>query len=243
MRTLHIVLFWALLALNVSATTPTDTFKLANEAFEKGAIDDAILLYESILSNDYHSPTIYHNLGVAYLRTQNWPSARYYLEKGLLQAPLDPGLNSNLNFIREKVGDSYNFPSFPFTGLISKIHQIAGQNVISLFLLLVFLCTISVIWFKPGKWQLVSGLLGATWVILLMLFLLERKNEQIHHDMAIVWNHVAELYDKPDEISESISTIYGGHKVRIMEKVGPWCQVDLADGTTGWIEAKELRLL
>jgi tetratricopeptide (TPR) repeat protein len=243
MRTLQVVLFWILIALKVSASAPTDTFKLANEAFERGAIEDAIMLYESILTSDFHSPTIYHNLGVAYLRTQNWPNARYYLEKGLLQAPLDAGLNSNLNYIREKVGDSYNFPSFPFTGLINKIHQSAGQNIISIFLLVVFLVTTLVFWLKPGKWQLVSGLLGATWVVILMLFLLERKNEQIHHDMAIVWNQEAALYDKPDEISESISIIYGGHKVRIMEKVGPWYQVDLADGTSGWIEAKELRLL
>ena len=110
MRILIQVLFFMLLAGNVIASAPKDTFKLANEAFEKGAIDDAIHLYESIISNGFVSETIYFNLGTAYIKKKNWSAARFYLEKGIQEDPHHNGLEQNLAVVREQIDDLYNFP-------------------------------------------------------------------------------------------------------------------------------------
>ncbi len=239
---LIIVAFWTILALKLSASAPTDTFQMANEAFERGAINDAIQLYENIVDNHYHSTAIYHNLGLAYLKQENWSAARYYLEKGLLEAPLDAGLKRNLQYVREQVDDPYNFPAFPLTGLIVKIHHYAGRNLIAVGLLIVFLGILAIVWLKPMSWQMYSYFLGALWMILLGLFLLERNYDRTNHEMAIIWSE-ADVYEKPDELSGPVTSLKNGYKVHILEEVGSWYHIDLADGTTGWMEENNLRRL
>ncbi|MCB0687373.1 MAG: tetratricopeptide repeat protein [Saprospiraceae bacterium] len=237
-----VILFF--IVVKLSADAPKDTFRLANEAYEKGAIDDAIQLYESIVTNDYGSTSIYYNLGTAYLKKENWSAARFYLEKGIQANPNHPGLNKNLELVRTAVDDLYNFPHFPLMGLIDNIHSVAGKNIISIVLLILFIVAMAVAWFKPQFWQ--KGLYGIAgfWLLVFILFMLERKNARIYHNMAIIWKDETPLYDKPENDSvNDIVNLKAGVKVRSLEKVGPWCRIDLADGTSGWIEEKEVRFL
>lgn len=243
MRLLIQVLFFLLLACKLTASAPKDTFELANEAFEKGAIDDAIQLYESVISHGFQSETIYFNLGTAYIKKKNWSAARFYLEKGIQEDPHHAGLEQNLAVVREQVDDLYNFPQFPLTGLVNSIHSLAGKNFISLLLLTLFLGGLAVFWLKPVWWRPALYLTFSAWILLLGLFLLEIKNIHIEQNMAIVWQNNAPLFEKPETDNDETSNLKAGIKVRTLEKVGSWCRVDLADGTSGWIEDQELKFL
>lgn len=243
MNRLISILFFLLFVGSLYADAPKDTFKLANEAFEKGAIDDAIHLYESIISNEFASATIFYNLGTAYIKKQNWAAARYYLEKGLHEEPNNKGLNQNLAYVREQVDDLYNFPHFPLTGVINQIHSMAGKNLLSLALLIFFLAGLGIGWSKPLHWKYILYGISVGWLTLIGLFLVERKNDRIQHNMAIIWQSSTPIYTKPETTSGTELELGAGLKVRTLERVGPWCRVDLADGTAGWIEEKELRFL
>lgn len=243
-RTVLKICILLFLSTKILADAPKDTFKLANEAFDRGAIDDAIQLYESIASNNYASAVLFYNLGTAYIRKENWPAARYYLEKGKLEHPTDEDLRHNLEFVREQVDDLYNFPSFPLTGLVDQIHSVSGKNSISVSLLILFGVGLLVLYTKPFHWKSIIYGIGAMWLLVLILFLFERKLERIDHSMAIVWNDQVSLYNKPEtDASSSVVTLKAGLKVRTLEKIGPWCRVDLADGTSGWIQDKDVRFL
>ncbi|MCB0665784.1 MAG: hypothetical protein KDC80_08185 [Saprospiraceae bacterium] len=242
-RTVIIFCFLFIVA-DAIADVPKDTFRLANEAFEKGAVDDAIQLYESIASNDFGSTTLYYNLGTAYLKKENWPAARYYLEKARQEHPTRVDLNSNLEYVRERVDDQYNFPHFPLAGFIEQIHSLFGKNFISLLMLFLFIGGILVAYLRPSHWKTSLYIGTAAWILVFSVFLLERKIDTIQHNMAIVWNDQVQLYDKPEVARESkIADLRAGLKVRSLEKIGPWCRVDLADGTSGWIEDKDIRFL
>jgi len=225
------------------SATPADTFKLANDAYEKGAIDDAIQLYESIVSSNFKSAALYHNLATAYISTGQWPEARYYTEKALAENPLNPKIRTNLDYIKNYVGDPYPFPSFPLSGMVDAIHSVVGQAAISILLLLIFLAMIAAIWTRTTKWKPIIYGLSAIWVTLFCLFLIERHETNNFRSMGIVWATEVQLLDKPDDLANSLSPLNEGQKVRILESIGPWCRVDLADGSSGWLQSDKLRML
>ncbi|MBK8505616.1 MAG: tetratricopeptide repeat protein [Saprospiraceae bacterium] len=228
---------------NGFAALPADTFKLANEAFERGSISDAIQLYESIVSKDYGSASIYHNLGTAYIKQQDWSAARFYLEKGLQEAPLHSAIQKNLRFAREQIDDLYSFPRFPLTGVIETIKSHTGSNFLSVLLSSLFLILVVLLWFRPGNLAVWLYILGSFWIVTLVLLLFERNYDHTNHRMAIIWQNQTPLYDKPEVSDLGIANLSAGYKVRILEQVGPWYYIDLADGTSGWIEQKEVRRL
>jgi tetratricopeptide (TPR) repeat protein len=243
MKIVIAIVSFFLFSSNSFSASPADTFKLANDAFAKGSISDAIQLYESIVSNNYGSATLYHNLGTAYLKQQNWPAARYYLEKGLQEAPFHSAIQHNLQYVREQVDDLYSFPRFPLTGVIEAIKSYLGSSFLSMLLSFAFLVIIVLLWLKPGNLGVWLYSLGFFWLLTFTLLLFELNYDRSNHKMAIVWQNQTQLYEKPEVSDLEKMHLSGGFKVRILERVGPWCRIDLADGTTGWIEEKELRIL
>jgi tetratricopeptide (TPR) repeat protein len=242
-------LFYSLLFILAGTTIlqaelPSDTFKLANDAYEHGAIDDAIHLYESIMGSQYTSAVLYYNLGTAYIEKQKWAEARYYLEKARLADPNQEGVIENLNYVQKQIDDLYEFPYFPFTNIVEYIHSTMGWSALTLSLLAFFLLVLGTIWVRPLKhWKSLAYALTACWILLFCLFLLEWNYARMKNKLAIVWEGGVDLREKPDDFGEPIATLEGGFKVRVLEQVGPWCRVDLADGSAGWILGQSIKSL
>ena len=227
----------------ILAQLPSDTFKLANDAFDRGAIDDAIQLYQSIEQSDYQSVDLFFNLGTAFVEKRKWAEARYYLEKAILLNPLHEGVKHNLTYVQEQVDDVYHFPHFPFTQTIEYLHGQFGWNTISIMLLIAFLLSLATLWFRPKGWKPIFYSFTTLVLILIGLFLLERNYERTNHEMGVVWDRPIELREIPDELADPLTRVNAGFKVRVLEQLGPWCRVDLADGSEGWMPLQAIRFL
>ena len=242
-KTTLTILIWISIALCAGkAGTPSDTFRLANQAFEAGNIEDAIMLYESIASSGYESAALYFNLGTAHTQKNQWAPARLYLEKALWIDPTEKRVALRLENVKEQIDDLYHFPVFPLTGVIRQIHGGLGKNAISTLLLLVFTALLSLFWFKPNQWKYYTLGLGTAFLVLISLLLLEINYTKRHHQLHIIWKDTA-LLEKPDDSSTELTSLSAGYKIRILEEVGPWFRIDLADGTEGWVRNEGLRSL
>ena len=226
--------------------TPSDTFRLANEAFQKGAVDDAIQLYQAIADNGFKSLALYYNLGTAYATNENWGEARYYLEKAKLENPLDTRVQKNLEKVKSAIEDPYLYPKYPLFPTIELIHAKAGKSIISLIFLLIFLLLIASSYMRYiRRWHQFKAYNTALAVLLVVIGILlffEQTYEHFH-DRMVIANQTSHLYEVPDLEGEIALEVQHGHKLRIQEELGPWYRVDLADGTIGWIPRDQVTSL
>ncbi|MBX2814751.1 MAG: hypothetical protein KTR24_02090 [Saprospiraceae bacterium] len=218
---------------------PTDTFRLANEAHEKGAVDDAIRLYENLVEHGYGSSDLYYNLGTSYSTKEQWSKARLYLERARLRDPSSTPIEHNLRFVQDKVGDHYAFPRYPLSHTVEKMSAIVGSNGIPMLFFLCFLglcsCLIylkqvpSTVWGRRSL--LISGVaLLCTVPLLLGQIALERQ--QASMVVLMTDGHLSAI---PEEGSDAVEQLAAGVKLSVTEDYGNWLKVDMANGSQGWI--------
>ncbi len=223
---------------------PTDTFRLANEAYAQGSYADAAQLYQAIADRGYGSAILYFNLGSVYMEMQKPSKARFYLEKARLLNPRDDRVNLQLDKLKESIEDPYRYPPYPLFTVIEVIHASLGLNMISILFLLAWI-SLFVVWYLHrnkrilhSKWIL-RAVIGCTVVVAVLLFF-EKTYQNFHSRMYIVRADDVQLLPQPSEDSEAILGLQPGYKVRSKEQLGPWIRVDLADGTEGWLLSKQL---
>ena len=72
-------------------------------------------------------------------------------------------------------------------------------------------------------------------------FSLWQKNEYMQADKAIVMRPVASVKSSPSyESAKDLFVLHEGTKVTIIDSVGSWNNVELADGRQGWIPSSDL---
>jgi hypothetical protein len=67
-----------------------------------------------------------------------------------------------------------------------------------------------------------------------------KPEQQPNVETAYVVPASVEVADSPAEVHSTISTLKGGDRVALLSRTGRWASVRLADGRTGWVEAKTL---
>ncbi len=229
------------------ASTPSDTFRLANEAIRNGQVNDAIQLYRAIADNGYESVALYHNLGTAYAKKEDWIEARYFLEKARMINPKEAAVLQNLGYVKEHVDDPYQFPLYPLFPAIEWIHAYLGGNFIAVcFLFFTTILLASIYMFVVSSrllWQVLIWITALLFLVAGVFLFFDKTYYAFHDRMLILSEAKTAIYAKPDEFSEVVADLLGGHKLRRMETVGPWYRIDLADGTEGWILADKVRPL
>ena len=223
---------------------PTDTFRLANEAFAQGSYADAAQLYQAIADRGYGSAILFFNLGSVYMEIREPSKARFYLEKARLLDPRDDRVIMQLDKLKESIEDPYRYPPYPLFTVIEVIHANLGINMISILFLLIWIC-LFVVWYLHrnkrllhGKWML-RVVIGCTVMAAVLLFF-EKTYQNFHDRMYIVRAEDVQLLPQPSEDTEAILGLKPGYKVRLKEELGPWIRVDLADGTEGWLLFEQL---
>ena len=72
-------------------------------------------------------------------------------------------------------------------------------------------------------------------------FSLWQKNEYMQADKAIVMRPVASVKSSPSyESAKDLFVLHEGTKVTIVDSVGSWNNIELADGRQGWIPSSDI---
>jgi len=230
-------------ALTALQANPSDTFDLANKALAEGSTQDAVHLYETLVSNGYVSRDLYYNLGTAYATLGQVLPARLNLEKASYLAPADPAIHANLKQIRDEVGDFYTFPKYPLFGVIGWTRTFLFGNFWAWLTLLIFLglgaLVIGYRLFqkKRLKWPiaLASGLL----LLCLPFLLASMAYERFHGDMVLLTTGGG-LCEIPEDEATIIEKLEAGAKLHIEEEYGEWLRVTSATGSQGWLTRSEI---
>lgn len=246
------------LVLMLVAQSPSDQFRLANEALEAGNTDLAIQAFESILDQAYTSENLLFNLGNACLQSDELGKAILYYEKALLLSPGDESILHNLNIARSKtLDDIQSLPPFFLMQWWQSLRDSLSSNMWSVFFILfLFACSGAFwAWLQAGNRQIkksafLGGIFFSGLALFVFLLALTRSRSEAGSHFGVVLAKEVTLHVAYDTKSKEILTLHEGAKVEIQERIGDqcgqpesdcWFKVSLANGEEGWLPFESMK--
>lgn len=245
------VLALLLLAMPFAAQAQEDVYvdslwNAANAAYAEGRWDDAVSGYEMISDMGLESASLYCNTGNAYAKGGNVPFAILYYERALKVDPSYEDASYNLGLMNSRIQDRIDpVPEFFLAKWMKDISYIMDSDawaVVALVLLgltlamfLLFLLAPTVAGRRTGFF---TGLVLLVFMCFAFGFSVSQKKASMNADMAIVTRPVVSVKSSPSaEASKDLFILHEGTKVTVLDQVGTWNNISLADGRQGWLPA------
>ena len=242
MKRLTFILF-AIFSINTYASD--SLFNKANELYSKEKYTDAILIYDSIISNGLESSDLYYNLGNCYYKNSDWANAIWHYEKSLKLESLTNTLQ-NLELVQLKIVDRIE----PLPQLFYKKWW---YSFISLFTTYFWqIITLLIIWtalflkllnqFATIKKEHFLQFLYPIAFILLFATYSSYKENYIKKEV-IIFSSTVVVNSAPTNNSTNLFSLHSGSKAEIIDQIGNWINIKIANGNSGWVEQTDCKEL
>ena len=200
-------------------------------------------MYKSIIAAGYESVDLYYNLGNACYKQNDISSAILYYEKAHKLDPGNEDVNFNLKIANTKITDkieaipelfykrwyrklieSYSVDKWSKTGVV--------LLCLGLFAGLFYFVSRTLIIRKAGFW------LGFVFILISLfsfLFAWQSYNNIMHRKEAIIFAPTVTIKSSPDEKSVDLFVLHEGAKVELIDNIGTWYEIRIANGSVGWL--------
>ncbi len=248
-KKIMVVLILSFIFLNASAQEAD--IKAAGEAYSSEQYDTAIALYESVLKNYGDSYELFYNLANAYYKKGKIADAILNYERALLIRPGDGDVRFNLEMAKQQTVDKIEpVPEFFIAKWFRSIQNLIDVDtwasigifgfVLFIFCLILFFFSK---WMRLKKAGFYAAILFLFVVILANVFAHNQKKEIINRNGAIVFTPTVTIKSSPDASGTDLFVLHEGTKVYIRNTVGDWNEIELADGSVGWINKKDITII
>lgn len=245
----YLLLFILLLLAGLTAFSGT-AFDQANKKYREQRFAEAVKLYHESVRLEGPNSVVYYNLGNAYYRLKKYPEAVLYFEKSLKLGPSGEQAAFNLQLARDKALTKIESSGGFFVVRYARdlIHTYGARSWSVLFLLLVWTgVALMLRWFRitPGQGfrYRFAGALSLVLAIGCFFIARHRYMEQTAYSHAVVLRPDAELKAEPVQGAATKTRIEAGNKVELLDRDAAWYKVELPNGKTGWVSAKDLVLI
>ncbi len=238
--------FWMLLSMiSISLTAGSAQLLLAraDSAYNLGDFSRSAELYKKVADGGVESPELYYNLGNAYFKLNDYPNAILWYERAKKLNPGGGDVIFNLNVANTKISDKIEpvpemFYKRWYRGVVQAMPADRWGTLSILLLttglagLIIFLIT-RYLWLrKAGFW---IGVVFIAFSLLALLFGSSGNRFRNSSDEAIVFDPTVTVKSSPDDNSTDIFVIHEGTKVTILDRIGDWYEIRIANGSVGWL--------
>lgn len=245
-----------LLALPLGAQAaesyPDSLWKAGVEAYSAGQWAEALQDWSDVAATGLRSKELYYNLGNAYFKTGETAQAVLNYERALRLDPSDADVRYNLEFARAMTQDRIDeVPEFILKTWIRKIGYWMSSDawaVLSLVFLALTLALVLLFLLGPTAGMRRSGFFAGIATLLLSLaafgFARSQKADAERHDEAIVMRPVSSVTSSPSsDAAKSLFILHEGTKVKVLDEVSGYKDIELADGRRGWIASGDIEII
>ena len=232
-------------AVKLQAQSVDSLWKWANDAYALGRFEQAFDHYKSIHDLGLESATLFYNTGNSAFQMQQYAPAILWFERAKRLDPKNADILYNLDLANRFILDKITpLPEFFVQTWLRTVRDTLSANSWAWVTLLLFaLVGLLLLIFFFGRSRM-----GRRWAFYSSCFVLllsicsfsfgwsQKQQMELHHD-AIVLSPVLSVKSTPDKQGKDLFIIHEGTKVRILELMGAWGRIELADGRQGWIEA------
>jgi len=235
----------SVLLLSINSFASEQLFSKANKEYADANYSASITIYDSIISLGFESHELYFNLGNCYYQNKDWANAIWYYEKSLQ-------LNKN-----QKTLENIQLTNLRIIDRIEEIPQLFykrwWKKFIGLFNTYIWqYLTIICIWlilmikllnqFTGIKKSYFSNFLYLLAIILLFITY-NSHQENYNKNEAIIFSSSIVVNSAPTESSINQFSLHAGTKIEIIDQIGNWINIKLANGNSGWIKKSECKIL
>ena len=243
--------FLLLLPLGAGAAEsyPDSLWKAGVEAYSAGQWEQAARDWSDIAAAGLGSKELYYNLGNAHFKAGEIAPAILNYERALRLDPSDPDVRYNLDFARSQTQDRIDeVPEFILKTWTRKMSYLLSSDawaVLSLFLLALTLGLILLFLLGPTANARRTGFFTGIAALLLTLmcwgFARSQKAAAERHDTAIVMRPVSSVTSSPSsDAAKSLFILHEGTKVKVLDEVSGFTDIELSDGRRGWIPSGDI---
>lgn len=239
-------------SMNIQAKDLDSLWTAGVQAYTDGKFADASKAWTSIEESGQKSAKLYYNLGNAWFKQGNYPKAILNYERALRLDPSYSDARYNLEFTGNFVQDKIEpVPEFILKSVARKVCYVMSSNVWAVIFLVLLAAALMM-----GLLFLLGSSVGKRrtgfycGIVLLLLsagalsFSAWQKSDSMKTDTAIVMSPVSSVKSSPSSgSSKDLFVIHEGTKVTILDEVGSWKNISLADGRQGWIPAADLEVI
>lgn len=217
----------------------------ANKAYADGLYAEAAELYRKVAASGNEAPELYYNLGNACFKMNDFPGAILWYERAKRLDPGNEDISFNLNVANDKIADKIEpvpemFYRRWYFGLVNRLSA-DGWAWISVICFLaafaaatLYLVAIRMFFRKAGFW---SGTIFLLLFLFTLLFALSAGNQAQNVQEAVIFTPSVTVKSSPDDKSVDLFVLHEGTKVRIMDQIGEWYEIRIANGSVGWLQS------
>ena len=244
MKILHIILL-------LSNTQGLDSiFDQSNAFYTDGKYQMAIDGYKDILNSGFESAELYYNLGNAFYKLNNIPESNFFYEKARSISPTDEDILINLSYAQNLRIDKIE--KLPITQTqnfkINILNLLSEKGWSVLLIILAWIACVSFVLYLSVNNSGNKRIFFTQFIILMIGFIVvftinyEKKNLN-NEKFAIIYDKEIEVWSEPNKISELKFLLHEGTKVKQVDTIQDWVNIQLENGTLGWIQSSSIKTL
>lgn len=221
-------------------------------AYADGQWDTARESWDNIAAVGVESPELYYNLGNACFKLGDYAHAILNYERALKLNPSYGDARFNLQYANEFVQDKIDtVPEFFLAAWARKMCWLLPSDIwavlffvflaAALSCLLIFLLSSRRV---ARRASFYSGIAAMLLVLVCLLFSHWQWSDYRQADQAVVVRAVTSVKSSPGtDSSKDLFILHEGTKVTILDSVGSWLNVELADGRQGWLPGGDVEII
>lgn len=215
----------------------------ANKAYTEGYFENAVELYKKVLHLGVESPELYFNLGNSYFKLNELSSAILYYEKARKLDPGNEDVNYNLSVANSKIADKIDpIPELFYKRWFRSLCEILSMDewgkisiiamIIALFFGFIYFVSNRMVLRKIGFWL---GIIFLSCALCSVLLAYQDYSIINNNKEAIIFLPTVTIKSSPDEKSIDLFVLHEGTKVKLIDNIGNWFEIKIANGSVGWL--------
>ena len=244
MKILHIILL-------LSNTQGLDSiFDQSNAFYTDGKYQMAIDGYKDILNSGFESAELYYNLGNAFYKLNNIPESNFFFEKARSISPTDEDILINLSYAQNLRIDKIE--KLPITQTqnfkINILNLLSEKGWSVLLIILAWIACVSFVLYlsvnNSGNKRIFFTQFIILMIALIVVFTINYEKKNLNNEkFAIIYDKEIEVWSEPNKISELKFLLHEGTKVKQVDTIQDWVNIQLENGTLGWIQSSSIKTL
>ena len=231
---------------------PDSLWNAGVAAYTEGDYAQALRDWKDVQATGMMSRELYYNLGNAYFKTGEIAPAILWYERALRLDPSDADVRYNLEFARAQTQDKIDeVPEIFFEQWRHALCYLLPSNTWAALSLVFFGITVAlVLLFLLGSTSARRRMGFFTAIVTLLLALLGwdfarwQRAEARRQDMAVVMRPVSSVKSSPSaESAKDLFILHEGTRVKVLDNVSGFSNIELADGRQGWIPSGEIEII
>jgi tetratricopeptide (TPR) repeat protein len=219
--------------------------------YQQGKFAEARDAYGAILSGGYESPDLFYNLGNACYKSGSIPGAILNFERARRLLPGDDDLRHNLQIanmmITDRIEPAPRLFVWEYWDGIKNFFSLTGLSL-TVYLFYLLVAVMISVFFLARTYALrkIAVLTGSGFLLVflfLLVVLIARYGDVARTDEAVVMSPIVTVKNSPDAKSSDAFVLHAGVKVQLVDRVGSWSKVRLADGKVGWLEGSAVEVI